>query len=56
MVAHWKSNLPVAEAGFNLGEYAFTSMPSGNHTVEVYANKLLEQAILSRLQRPAVER
>jgi peptidase M1-like protein len=50
-VAHWKSNLPVSEAGFNLGEYAFTSLTSGNHVVEVYANKLLEQAILNRLQR-----
>jgi hypothetical protein len=55
LVAHWKSSLPVAEAGFNLGEYAFTSISSGNHVVEVYANKLLEQAILARLQRPAVE-
>ena len=50
-VAHWKSNLPFAEAGFNLGEYAFTSLASSNHVVEVYANKLLEQAILNRLQR-----
>ncbi len=54
MQAHWKSNLPVAEAGFNLGEYAFTSLSSGNHVVEVYANKLLEQAILSRLERQRV--
>jgi len=50
-VAQWKSNQPFAEAGFNLGEYAFTSLSSGNHTVEVYANKLLEQAILTRLQK-----
>jgi hypothetical protein len=49
--AHWKSSLPVTEAGFNLGEYAFTSLASGNHVVEVYANKLLEQAILARLER-----
>ncbi len=55
MVAHWKSSLPFAEAGFNLGEYAFTSLTSGDHTVEVYANKLLEQAILSRLESRAVE-
>jgi peptidase M1-like protein len=55
MVAHWKFKVPVDEAGFNLGEYAFTSQPSGNHVVDVYANKLLEQAILARLQRPAVE-
>jgi hypothetical protein len=50
LVAHWKSNLPFAEAGFNLGEYAVTSLSSGDHTVEVYANKLLEQAILSRME------
>jgi hypothetical protein len=50
-VAHWKSNLPVAEAGFNLGEYAVASLTSGDHTVEVFANKLLEQAILSRLEK-----
>jgi hypothetical protein len=55
LVAHWKSSLPVAEAGFNLGEYAVTSLSSGNHTVEVYANKLLEQAILSRLERQSTE-
>jgi len=48
-VAHWKSGLPVPEAGFNLGEYAVASVTSGNHTVEVYANKQLEQAIVARL-------
>jgi hypothetical protein len=51
LVAHWKSNLPVSEAGFNLGEYAVTSISEGNHSVQVYANKILEQAILARLQR-----
>ncbi len=51
-VARWKSDLPVPEAGFNLGEYAFASISSSNHTVEVYANKLLEEAILSRLPQP----
>jgi Peptidase family M1 domain len=50
LVAKWKSTLPFAEAGFNLGEYAFTSLSSGDHVVDVYANKLLEQAILSRLE------
>jgi hypothetical protein len=53
LVAHWKSTLPFAQAGFNLGEYAVTSQTSGDHTVEVYANKLLEQAILSRLEHRA---
>jgi hypothetical protein len=51
LVAHWKSTLPFSEAGFNLGEYAVNSVTSGDHTVEVYANKLLEQAILARLAR-----
>jgi hypothetical protein len=49
--ARWKSSVPVSEAGFNLGEYAVTSLSSGNHVVEVYANKLLEQAIIARLER-----
>jgi hypothetical protein len=53
LVAHWKSNLPFAEAGFNLGEYAVNSLSTGDHTVEVYANKLLEQAIVTRLAHHA---
>jgi hypothetical protein len=54
-VATWKSTLPVPEAGFNLGEYAFATIASSNHTVDVYANKLLEQAILARLTPPSIE-
>ncbi len=54
-VGAWKSVLPVPEAGFNLGEYAYASITSSNHTVDVYANKLLEQAILARLAPPIVE-
>ena len=54
--ARWKSDLPVPEAGFNLGEYAFASISTGSHTVEVYANKLLEQAIVARLTPPPIER
>jgi len=48
-VAHWKSPTPVPEAGFNLGEYAVASIASESHTVEVYANKQLEEAIIARL-------
>jgi hypothetical protein len=55
LVARWKSDLPVPEAGFNLGEYALASVSSSNHIVEVYANKLLEQAVLSRLKQSAGE-
>jgi hypothetical protein len=54
LTARWKSAQPFPEAGFNLGEYAFTSLSGGNHTVEVYANKLLEQALFSRLQRHSI--
>ena len=50
-VAHWKPNRPVAVAGFNLGEYQVVSVSSAGHTVEVDANKLLEEAILDRLTR-----
>jgi hypothetical protein len=48
-VASWKSDRQLSEAGFNLGEYVVASVTSSNHTVEVYANKLLEEAIMSRL-------
>jgi len=54
-IARWKSELPVPEAGFNLGEYAVASLSSSNHSVDVYANKLLEEAILSRLAQAPIE-
>lgn len=52
-VAHWKPNRPVSQAGFNLGEYAVASISSANHSVEVDANKILEEGILARLNRAA---
>jgi Peptidase family M1 domain len=51
--AQWTTALPVPEAGFNLGEYAVSSVSSGNHAVDVYANRQLEQAILSRVAPPS---
>jgi hypothetical protein len=48
-VATWKTEIPVPEAGFNLGEYASSSLPSENRTIEVYANKQLEEFLRSRL-------
>lgn len=51
-VGRWKTSLPVSEAGFNLGEYAAASITSGNHTIDVYANKQLEAELLARLTRP----
>jgi hypothetical protein len=53
--AEWITALPVPEAGFNLGEYAVSSVSSGNHTVDVYANRQLEQAILSRITPPPAD-
>jgi len=50
-MARFKTAQPVPEAGFNLGEYAVISVTSANRSVDVYANKQLEAAILSRLTR-----
>ncbi len=48
-VARWTTPQLVSEAGFNLGEYAVTSLSSGDRSIDVYANRQLEQSILSRL-------
>lgn len=56
-VAHWKMTQPVPEAGFNLGEYASSSLSSENRFIDVYANRQLEQALLNRLaaNRPELD-
>lgn len=48
-VGHWKEEKPMAVAGFNLGEYATASLTSGGHTVDVYANRQLEENLKNRL-------
>ena len=48
-VATWKTEIPVPEAGFNLGEYASSSLSSENRTIEVYANRQLEEFLRARL-------
>jgi Peptidase family M1 domain len=53
--AHWSTSQPVPEAGFNLGEYAVASVTSGKLSIDVYANKELEEAILRRLTPPQTE-
>jgi hypothetical protein len=54
-VGHWKTDQPVPEAGFNLGDYAVNSITSENRSVEVYANHQLEEAIVARLrQSPSI--
>ena len=53
-VARWQTDLPVTEAGFNLGEYAVASVASENHFIDVYANKQLEAAILAQLAQSTI--
>lgn len=48
-VAHWTTPQPVSEAGFNLGEYAVSSLSSADRSIDVYANRQLEQSLLNRL-------
>ena len=46
---HWQSLKPLAIAGFNLGEYATASLDAEGLTIDVYANRELEQALSNRL-------
>src|SRR5262249_49498324 len=48
-VGRWRTEKQVSVVGFNLGDYASNSVPSGAYTVDVFANRSLEQAIDSRL-------
>src|SRR5215469_3027555 len=48
-VGHWRTEKPVAVAGFNLGEYVTFSVASAGHTIDVYANRELEENLKDRL-------
>jgi Peptidase family M1 domain len=48
-VGRWHTEKPASVAGFNLGDYAFASLSAEGHSVEVYANRILEQALNNRL-------
>jgi peptidase M1-like protein len=48
-VGHWKTEKPMAVAGFNLGEYATASVASSGHSIDVYANRELEESLKNRL-------
>jgi Peptidase family M1 domain len=53
--ARWKSEVPFAVAGFNLGEYKAETAGAGRPQIEIYANSQLEDAIRERLRKnPAV--
>jgi hypothetical protein len=49
-VAHWRTENPVPVAGFNLGDYASASVADTNFSVNIYANRQLEQALSRRLK------
>jgi hypothetical protein len=55
-VGHWRTERPVSVAGFNLGEYATTSLSSGTHSIDLYANRQLEQSLDNLLGSSAPER
>src|SRR5260370_34940366 len=46
---HWRSEKPLAIAGFNLGEYASSSVTTESRTIDLYANRQLEQALSNPL-------
>ncbi len=55
-VGHWHTRNPAPFAGFNLGDYASASLASGTHSVDVYANRQLEQALSNRIAGPPAKR
>jgi hypothetical protein len=48
-VGHWRGVQRLSIAGFNLGDYASNSTASESRTIDVYANRQLEQALTNRL-------
>ncbi len=53
-VGHWQTAKPVAVAGFNLGEYASTTLTTPDYSIDVYANHQVEQELARRLESAAV--
>ena len=51
---HWRSAVPFAVAGFNLGEYKVETAGAGQPRIQLYANRQLEEAILARLGSQSV--
>ena len=52
-VGHWKTEKPVSVAGFNLGEYASSSVTYSNYSIDVYANRQVEEQLAKRLSNNA---
>jgi len=51
-VGHWKTENPIAIAGFNLGDYATASFGAPGRSIDVYANRELEEELKKRLVAP----
>jgi hypothetical protein len=54
-VGHWKTEKPMSVAGFNLGEYASASVASESHSIDIYANRQLEEDLRKRLSVQLVD-
>ncbi len=54
-VGHWRSEKPLSIAGFNLGEYASNSVTIDSRTIDLYANRQLEQALTNRLDSQSAD-
>jgi len=54
-VGHWRSEKPLSIAGFNLGEYASSSVTIDSRTIDLYANRQLEQALSNRLESQSLD-
>jgi hypothetical protein len=50
----WTSEGPILLAGFNLGDYLSGSHTNNGWTIEVYANRQLEEALVRRMSRPVI--
>jgi len=51
----WRTESPASVAGFNLGDYAFASLAGADYSIDVYANRQLEQALVSRLTTNSIQ-
>jgi hypothetical protein len=54
-VGRWKTEKPISVAGFNLGDYASASVPSEAHSIDIYANRELEEDLRKRLSPQVAE-
>jgi hypothetical protein len=52
---HWRTEKPASVAGFNLGEYVLGALAGNGYSIDVYANRQLEQALLDRLRSPITD-